>query len=101
MGVLVLATVLVSPHLFLYDATVLALTILLVGAWVERDPVGRTVAAQYWPLVCGLFAAFLLPFARIFFVQVSVLLMIWLLVILARSVSPNPAPLSAQVPSRA
>ena len=100
-GVLVLATVLVSPHLFLYDATVLALTILLVGAWVERDPVGRTVAAQYWPLVCGLFAAFLLPFARIFFVQVSVLLMIWLLVILARSVSPNPAPLSAQVPSRA
>ena len=100
-GVLVLATVLVSPHVFVYDATVLALTFLLVGAWVERDPVGRSLAAHYWPLVCGLFAAFLLPFARIFFVQVSVLLMIWLLVILARAATANLAPAAAQLPSGA
>jgi hypothetical protein len=85
-GVLVLATVLVSPHLFTYDATVLTLTFLLVGAWVERDPIGRTISSQYWGLVCGLYAAFVLPFARIFFVQVSVLLMAGMLFLIARTV---------------
>jgi hypothetical protein len=85
MGVLVLATVLVSPHLFAYDATVLALTFLWIGAWVERDPSRRDLAGRFWPLVCGLYAAFLLPFARIMLAQVSVLLMLWLLFVLAKA----------------
>ena len=92
MGVLVLASVLVSPHLFTYDATVLALTIVWLGAWVERDPAGQAVAAQFWPLVCGLYAAFLLPFARVLFVQVSVLLMVWLLFVITRAVMQRPSP---------
>ena len=97
-GVLVLATVLVSPHLFTYDATVLALTFLLVGAWVERDPIGRTISSQYWGLVCGLYAAFVVPFARLFFVQVSVLLMAWMLYVLARVVlTPRQGADSAEV----
>jgi hypothetical protein len=95
MGVLVLATVLVSPHLFAYDATVLALTFLWLGVWLERDPSRRAVAARYWPLVCGLYAAFLLPFARIFFVQVSVLLMLWLLFLMTATVT-TPPPATAE-----
>jgi hypothetical protein len=91
MGVLVLATVLVSPHLFAYDATVLALTFLWVGAWVERHPTSVALAARYWPLVCGLYAAFLLPFARVVYVQVSVLLMLWLFFMVAKETSAATA----------
>jgi hypothetical protein len=92
MGTLVLATVLVSPHLFAYDATVLALTLLWLGAWVQRDARGGALATRYWPLVCGLFAAFLIPFARVMFVQVSVLLMAWLLFLVARQVTEPGKP---------
>ena len=93
MGVLVLATVLVSPHLFLYDATVLVLPLLWMGAWMQRHAPGES-PARYWPLVCGLYAAFLLPFARVIFVQVSVLLMIWLLFEVV-SVTARPAAVDA------
>ncbi len=87
MGVLVLASVLVSPHLLVYDATVLVLPLLWVGAWLRRDPAARTTLAdRFWPLVCGLYASFILPFARIILVQVSVLLMLWLHMLLADTI---------------
>ena len=37
MGLLVTASVLVSPHLFLYDAAVLILPGLWLAAWCQRD----------------------------------------------------------------
>jgi glycosyl transferase family 87 len=98
MGTLVLATVLVSPHLFAYDATVLALTILWLGAWLQRDPPSGALATRYWPIVCGLFATFLVPTARVMFVQVSVLLMMWLLLLVAKEVTS--AATSATQPAR-
>lgn len=86
MGMLVVASVLVSPHLFLYDATVLVLPLLWIGAWVQHDPVARArLTDRFWPMVFGLYAAFLLPFARLILVQVSVLLLLWLFVILANT----------------
>lgn len=79
LAVVVLATVLVSPHLFVYDATVLVLSLLWIGAWVERDPaIGRLLAARFWPVVFWLYAALLIPVARIIVLQPSVFLMLWL-----------------------
>ena len=55
MAALVLAAVLISPHLFLYDATVLALPFLWLGAWVERGASARArLADKFGTLVAGL-----------------------------------------------
>ena len=105
MAALVLATVLVSPHLFLYDATVLALPFLWIGAWVERDAGARArLADRFGTLVAGLYAAFVLPIARVMFVQVSVLLMAWMHLALADAVvrtteGRTPAKVGADPPA--
>jgi len=83
----VLASVLISPHLFLYDATVLALPLLWIAAWVERGAGAHTrLANRFGTLVAGLYAAFALPFALLMFVQVSVLFMAWMHFALADAV---------------
>ena len=84
MAVLVIATVLVSPHLFLYDAAILALPLLWLGAWVERE--AATVRDRYWRLVPFLFAAFLFPIAQLIRVQPSVFVLFWLLLIVADAI---------------
>jgi len=87
MAALVLASVLISPHLFLYDATVLALPLLWIAAWVERGAGAHTrLANRFGTLVAGLYAAFALPFALLMFVQVSVLFMAWMHFALADAV---------------
>jgi len=77
LAVVVLASVLVNPHLTVYDATVLVLPFLWLGARVEdnaeSDPTFRTL---YWSLVYWLSLAFLVPLAYIVKVQCSVLLML-------------------------
>ena len=79
MAALVLASVLISPHLFLYDATVLALPFLWIAAWVGRGAgVRMRLADRFRTLVAGLYAALLLPIALVIYVQVSVLLMVWM-----------------------
>ena len=76
LGMLVLGTVLINPHLFVYDASVLVLAFLWLGALVEGErPSWR---AAYWHVVYFLFLFFLVPTARLLYVQFSVLLMAWL-----------------------
>lgn len=76
-AVVVMASVLLSPHLAVYDATVLALPLLLVGGWVDAVGDERT-RARFWPVVYLLVLAFLVPVALLVRVQPSVFLQIWL-----------------------
>jgi hypothetical protein len=78
MALLVTASVLVSPHLFAYDASVLILPGLWLGAWLRRDAVNADLGSRYWqalPLLC---VTFLVPTALFIKVQLSVLLLVWL-----------------------
>ena len=84
LGMLVLGTVLINPHLFVYDAAVLVMPLLWLGAMVERErPDWRPV---YWHAVYFLFVFYLFPTARLLFVQCSVLVMLWMFWRLARSI---------------
>jgi hypothetical protein len=75
-GLTVLGSALVSPHLFVYDATVLVLPLIWLGGFVEREqPIWRT---EFWHCVYFLFVFLLFPTARFLPVQFSVLLMAWL-----------------------
>jgi hypothetical protein len=77
LAVVVLASVLVNPHLTVYDATVLVLPFLWLGAWVEdRAGIDPTFRTLYWSLVYWLSVAFLVPLAYLVKVQCSVLLML-------------------------
>ena len=83
LGMVIVASVLVNPHLIVYDATVLALPLIWFGAYVEeRGP--RAAAANFWMSVYWLFVTFLAPTAAAIGLQVSVLLMAWLVVLIAR-----------------
>jgi alpha-1,2-mannosyltransferase len=74
MSVLILTSVLVNPHLIIYDATVLALPILWLGAQaVQQSEISD--ARLYWRLVYWLFVTLLAPTAAMIGIQVSVLLM--------------------------
>jgi glycosyl transferase family 87 len=83
LGMLILASVLVNPHLNVYDATVLVLPIIWLGAHVlERNE--RSSIVAFWTCVYWLYVAFLAPSAALIGIQVSVLLMVWLVVQTAR-----------------
>lgn len=75
-GLVMLAAVLVNPHLIVYDATILVLPLLWFGAWIQRA--ARTHARQYGFVVYGLFVTLFVPTAAAIRVQLSVLLMLWL-----------------------
>jgi hypothetical protein len=77
--------VLVSPHLTIYDATVLVLPLLWLGGWVETEARPDLVAA-FWPMVYWLFVAFFLPAALFIRVQISVLLLGWMFLTVTRSI---------------
>ena len=95
LGIVVLATVLVNPHLFGYDAVVLVLPIIWLGGWMETtmSPSRR----GYWQAVYLLSALLLLPTALFMRVQLSVLVMLWLFWRMAREAMAvtEGAPLSA------
>jgi hypothetical protein len=76
--------VLVNPHAIIYDAVVLALPLIWFAAYVQEES-RRAFAGRYWKTVCWLFAAFLVPTSEAIGLQLSVLLMIWLLVLMARA----------------
>jgi hypothetical protein len=88
LGVVILASVLVSPHLIVYDATVLVLSLMWFGPYVqERCP--RSETARFWTCVYWLFVTLLAPTAAAIAIQVSVLAMIWLLVLITRTAASN------------
>jgi hypothetical protein len=83
LGVVIVASVLVNPHLIVYDAAVLALPLLWFGAYVqERSPLSNP--RVFWTIVYWLFVAFLAPTAAAIGVQASVVLLTSLLVFIAR-----------------
>lgn len=76
-GVLVLGTVLVNPHLFIYDAAVLALPFLWLGGWMEQHaPAERE---RYWAAVYVLFLLLLFPTAAVIRMQASVVVLVLML----------------------
>jgi hypothetical protein len=82
LGVLILASVLANPHVIVYDATILALPLIWIGADIveHRRPADADgfLTSVYW-----IFVTLLAPTALAIKLQVSVLLMTW---IFARSV---------------
>ena len=96
-GIVILASLLVNPHAIVYDATVLALPLIWFAAYVQEEP-RRRFAANYWKTLCWLFVAFLVPTAQAIGVQLSVPLMMWLLISMARAVLTPPESLE---PARA
>jgi arabinofuranan 3-O-arabinosyltransferase len=80
---MIVATVLVSPHFFVYDAAVLSVPLLLTGAWVEEHrPAWR---AAFWQAVYALFVLLLFPTARLVHIQGSVLVLAWMFLQLYRA----------------
>lgn len=88
-GMVMLASLLVNPHAIVYDLTVLALPLIWFAAYVQEDE-RRRFAANFWKTVSWLFAALLVPTAEAIGLQLSVLLMIWLLVSIARAALTPP-----------
>ena len=70
LGLLAIGSVLASPHLTVYDATVLAPALLAIGGWLSAAR--PNAAGRYWQLCYWLFVAFLLPTANVIAVQASV-----------------------------
>jgi hypothetical protein len=99
-AVLLLATVLVSPHLTVYDLVILAPAFLLLADWTVAN-LSQQHARQIQLLIYVCFLLFLFgPIVRYIHLQISVLAMAALLVIASRlpstvSSSPVDVPLSA------
>jgi hypothetical protein len=83
LSAVIIASVLVSPHLMVYDATVLALPLIWMSAAVRemRQP---DEASWAWAAIYLLFATLLAPTAAIIGVQLSVLLLLGLFVLVTR-----------------
>lgn len=71
MGVLVLASVLVNPHVYVYDVSVLVLPGLWLGGWLGV----RETPSWFWRAVYALDVLCLFPTAALLPVQMSVLVM--------------------------
>jgi alpha-1,2-mannosyltransferase len=93
-GVLVLASVLVNPHLTIYDVTLLVLPVLWIGGWLLEL---EEQTDWYWQRVYWIAAALMIPTAAIVEVQLSPILIAALfvrIVVIASSrarISSRPA----------
>jgi hypothetical protein len=74
MGMLVLASVLVNPHVYVYDLCLLVLPVIWIGGWLgarESEP------WWFWGAVYAFAVACLVPTAAFLPVQLSVILMVY------------------------
>jgi len=94
LGVVMLASLLVNPHVIVYDVTLLALPLLWFGAYM-LEPQRYEDSPAFGVLVYWLFAALLFPTARVIGVQASVPLMVGLLVWMTRATMNTPTRVSA------
>ena len=83
LGVVILASVLVNPHLIVYDVTLLILPLVWFAAYV-LEPERRGHAAAFGRTIYWLFAALFAPTATVIGLQASVPLMMGLFVWMAR-----------------
>jgi uncharacterized membrane protein len=99
-GTVVLAAVLVNPHLIIYDLTLLALPLLWFGAYMQ-EPVRRGRSEPYWTAVYWLFVLTFVPTAAAIGLQASVFVMLSVLALVSRAVhaeSPIVAPVDLEAP---
>jgi hypothetical protein len=82
-GTMILASVLVNPHVIVYDVTVLAMPLIWFAAYMRDSR--PDFAANFWKTVCWLFAAFFVPTSSLIGLQLSVPLMVWLLVLINKA----------------
>jgi len=76
-GLAMFASVLVNPHLIVYDAGILVLPLIWFATWYMQGK--EAVALQtFGALLYALFIAFLVPTAALIYVQLSVPVMLWL-----------------------
>lgn len=90
LGVVMLASLLVNPHVIVYDVTLLALPLLWFGAYM-LEPGRHQDAPAFGVLVYWLFAALFIPTAVVTGIQASVPLMMGLLVFMARMATADSA----------
>lgn len=89
-AVLVLATLLVDPHVYSYELVVLAAPFFLIAAWAIKN--GRK-DALLWSLLClGYYLPALGVLANVTRLQLSVPVLLVLMIVLARSARRSPAP---------
>ena len=80
MAVLVLGSVLVNPHVVVYDVAVLAAPLVWLGGWFEGSSQGSPALRRQWRVALyALFVLLLVPTARFVPIQLSPLVMLWLL----------------------
>jgi hypothetical protein len=85
MAALIMGSVLLNPHVYLYDVSVLAVALVWIAGWLETDARGRsTVRAQWYLATYVLFVCLLAPTARIFWLQLSPFVVLWFLYSVAR-----------------
>ena len=96
LGVVILASALVNPHVIIYDLTVLALPLLWCGAYLQ-EPARQEHAGRYGVAVYWLFVLTFMPTAAAIGVQVSVFVMLWLLILVVRAVEAGSSPLVSRV----
>jgi alpha-1,2-mannosyltransferase len=84
LGVVILASVLVNPHVIVYDATLLVLPLVWFGAYM-LEPEQKGHAAAFGRTIYWLFATLFAPTAAIIGLQASVPIMMGLLVFIARA----------------
>jgi hypothetical protein len=103
-AVLVVASVLVNPHVFVYDAVVLAPAVIWLAAWTYGDErlSRRTRAVFAWG-VYGLYPSLLVPTAALVAIQLSVLVLAGLFIVLSSEMirsQENATDTLVAVPSR-
>ena len=85
MGVLALGSVLVNPHVVVYDVAVLAAPLVWLGGWFEGNSQGSPELRRQWRVALyALFVFLLVPTARFVPIQLSPLVMLWLLYVASR-----------------
>jgi alpha-1,2-mannosyltransferase len=94
LGVVVLASALVNPHVIIYDLTVLALPLLWFGAYM-REAARREHVVPFWMLVYWLFVTTFMPTSAAIGVQASVIVMIALLVLIVRVIQADESELNS------
>lgn len=88
---LIMASLLVNPHVFVYDATLLALPLIWYAAWVWSRPDEDRLRVAFSWLVYALYLTLLAPTARLVpGLQLSVLVMSVLFVMMTRAASAVP-----------
>ena len=86
LGTVILASLLVNPHVIIYDATVLALPLIWFGAYMQEAAAPQQ-ATRFWKTVAWLYAALFAPTAEKIGIQLSVVLMVAVMVVVVRQVS--------------